>query len=168
MTEDEVLLDGRIPISIGSSSSSVTKPAESEPATSSLTPAAAIDTASATPLNGADSERNEGRHNTEESATTDMNTNVETERLRSKGKEEAVADDDDREEHDGYRSRLPPREVSLLDRSNDPYGQFAYLEGLEYLMYNTYDVHFYASWALVGAVVTGVHPNGCMYARCVS
>uniref|UniRef100_A0A0G4GHF9 Glycosyl-hydrolase family 116 catalytic region domain-containing protein n=1 Tax=Chromera velia CCMP2878 TaxID=1169474 RepID=A0A0G4GHF9_9ALVE len=28
-------------------------------------------------------------------------------------------------------------------------GHFLYLEGLEYLMYNTYDVHFYASWALV-------------------
>ncbi|RDD46384.1 Non-lysosomal glucosylceramidase [Trichoplax sp. H2] len=28
------------------------------------------------------------------------------------------------------------------------YGRFAYLEGHEYLMYNTYDVHFYASFAL--------------------
>ncbi|XP_053264076.1 non-lysosomal glucosylceramidase [Podarcis raffonei] len=28
------------------------------------------------------------------------------------------------------------------------YGRFAYLEGQEYLMYNTYDVHFYASFAL--------------------
>lgn len=28
------------------------------------------------------------------------------------------------------------------------YGRFAYLEGHEYRMYNTYDVHFYASWAL--------------------
>jgi non-lysosomal glucosylceramidase len=27
-------------------------------------------------------------------------------------------------------------------------GQFLYLEGHEYLMYNTYDVHFYASFAL--------------------
>ncbi|XP_060523474.1 non-lysosomal glucosylceramidase [Cylas formicarius] len=34
---------------------------------------------------------------------------------------------------------------------NDPrrkYGRFAYLEGLEYRMYNSYDVHFYASHAL--------------------
>lgn len=34
---------------------------------------------------------------------------------------------------------------------NDPrleYGRFAYLEGHEYRMYNTYDVHFYASFAL--------------------
>jgi non-lysosomal glucosylceramidase len=28
-------------------------------------------------------------------------------------------------------------------------GHFAYLEGHEYRMYNTYDVHFYASWALI-------------------
>ncbi|KAM3910339.1 non-lysosomal glucosylceramidase, partial [Leptodactylus fuscus] len=29
------------------------------------------------------------------------------------------------------------------------YGRFAYLEGQEYRMYNTYDVHFYASFALI-------------------
>lgn len=29
------------------------------------------------------------------------------------------------------------------------YGRFAYLEGHEYRMYNTYDVHFYASYALI-------------------
>lgn len=28
------------------------------------------------------------------------------------------------------------------------YGKFAYLEGHEYRMYNTYDVHFYASFVL--------------------
>lgn len=28
-------------------------------------------------------------------------------------------------------------------------GQFLYLEGHEYLMYNTYDVHFYASFSLL-------------------
>lgn len=41
-------------------------------------------------------------------------------------------------------------EASQLDK-NDPrlrYGRFAYLEGHEYRMYNTYDVHFYASFAL--------------------
>jgi len=31
---------------------------------------------------------------------------------------------------------------------DDDIGHFAYLESLEYLMYNTYDVHFYASFAL--------------------
>lgn len=30
----------------------------------------------------------------------------------------------------------------------DQIGKFAYLEGHEYRMYNTYDVHYYASWAL--------------------
>lgn len=36
--------------------------------------------------------------------------------------------------------------------ANDPrleFGRFAYLESHEYRMYNTYDVHFYASFALV-------------------
>jgi non-lysosomal glucosylceramidase len=44
-----------------------------------------------------------------------------------------------------------------LDVSNDTeapsyvrnYGRFGYLEGHEYRMYNTYDVHFYASFALI-------------------
>ncbi len=35
---------------------------------------------------------------------------------------------------------------SLFERE---YGRFAYLEGHEYRMYNTYDVHFYASFALL-------------------
>ncbi len=30
----------------------------------------------------------------------------------------------------------------------DTIGKFGYLESMEYLMVNTYDVHFYASWAL--------------------
>jgi len=34
----------------------------------------------------------------------------------------------------------------MLDRRE--FGLFAYLEGHEYRMYNTYDVHFYASFAL--------------------
>lgn len=40
----------------------------------------------------------------------------------------------------------------LVQRSNGNQalvGQFLYLEGHEYLMYNTYDVHFYASFALL-------------------
>ncbi|KAJ3678496.1 hypothetical protein LUZ60_002299 [Juncus effusus] len=31
----------------------------------------------------------------------------------------------------------------------DEVGRFLYLEGIEYIMYNTYDVHFYASFALL-------------------
>jgi non-lysosomal glucosylceramidase len=43
--------------------------------------------------------------------------------------------------------RGPPGDT--VDYSKlDTIGQFLYLEGHEYLMYNTYDVHFYASFAL--------------------
>jgi len=38
---------------------------------------------------------------------------------------------------------LPPEDPRI------EYGRWGYLEGHEYRMYNTYDVHFYASWALV-------------------
>lgn len=36
----------------------------------------------------------------------------------------------------------------LLQEGEDNVGQFLYLEGVEYRMWNTYDVHFYASFAL--------------------
>lgn len=35
-----------------------------------------------------------------------------------------------------------------MSSSRLTYGRFAYLEGHEYRMYNTYDVHYYASHAL--------------------
>lgn len=35
-----------------------------------------------------------------------------------------------------------------VDDPRRAYGRFAYLEGHEYRMYSTYDVHFYASVAL--------------------
>eukprot|EP00252_Welwitschia_mirabilis_P002180 TRINITY_DN1208_c0_g1_i3.p1 TRINITY_DN1208_c0_g1~~TRINITY_DN1208_c0_g1_i3.p1 ORF type:complete len:971 (-),score=189.01 TRINITY_DN1208_c0_g1_i3:472-3384(-) len=38
---------------------------------------------------------------------------------------------------------------SLLNDEEENIGQFLYLEGNEYLMWNTYDVHFYASFALL-------------------
>ncbi|KAG0504006.1 hypothetical protein HPP92_004078 [Vanilla planifolia] len=38
--------------------------------------------------------------------------------------------------------------TSLL-QGEENIGQFLYLEGIEYLMWNTYDVHFYASFALI-------------------
>jgi non-lysosomal glucosylceramidase len=44
-------------------------------------------------------------------------------------------------EHDDECSRCGGNAASI--------GQFLYLEGHEYLMYNTYDVHFYASFALL-------------------
>ncbi|XP_066991839.2 non-lysosomal glucosylceramidase isoform X2 [Anabrus simplex] len=51
---------------------------------------------------------------------------------------------------DGGSIWLLPHESNELGAS-DPrqvYGHFGYLEGHEYTMYNTYDVHFYASFAL--------------------
>jgi len=40
-------------------------------------------------------------------------------------------------------------QASLSQGSLDVIGEFYYLEGQEYYMYNTYDVHFYASFALL-------------------
>ncbi|KAF7802268.1 non-lysosomal glucosylceramidase isoform X1 [Senna tora] len=39
--------------------------------------------------------------------------------------------------------------VNLLQEGEENIGQFLYLEGVEYRMWNTYDVHFYSSFALV-------------------
>lgn len=39
--------------------------------------------------------------------------------------------------------------TSLLRDDEENVGQFLYLEGVEYLMWSTYDVHFYASFALL-------------------
>lgn len=39
--------------------------------------------------------------------------------------------------------------TNLLQEGEENIGQFLYLEGVEYHMWNTYDVHFYASFALI-------------------
>ncbi|XP_012318747.1 non-lysosomal glucosylceramidase isoform X2 [Aotus nancymaae] len=52
-----------------------------------------------------------------------------------------VREDSLPQELDGNMCHLRP---TLRD-----YGRFGYLEGQEYRMYNTYDVHFYASFALI-------------------
>ncbi|KAG5229360.1 non-lysosomal glucosylceramidase [Salix suchowensis] len=39
--------------------------------------------------------------------------------------------------------------TNLLQEGEENVGQFLYLEGIEYPMWNTYDVHFYASFALI-------------------
>ncbi|PKI42451.1 hypothetical protein CRG98_037159 [Punica granatum] len=39
--------------------------------------------------------------------------------------------------------------TDLLQEGEENIGQFLYLEGMEYLMWNTYDVHFYSSFALL-------------------
>ena len=41
------------------------------------------------------------------------------------------------------------KKVSECDGNQSLVGQFLYLEGHEYLMYNTYDVHFYSGFALL-------------------
>ncbi|KAF2076803.1 hypothetical protein CYY_001880 [Polysphondylium violaceum] len=48
-------------------------------------------------------------------------------------------------------SRYPIKHLLKPEDTSDPnsVGRFAYLESLEYLMYNTYDVHFYSSFALI-------------------
>jgi non-lysosomal glucosylceramidase len=38
--------------------------------------------------------------------------------------------------------------TNLLQKGEENIGQFLYAEGMEYLMWNTYDVHFYSSFAL--------------------
>jgi non-lysosomal glucosylceramidase len=47
----------------------------------------------------------------------------------------------------GSRTKLEETNLKKMEIAQE-YGHFAYLESLEYLMYNTYDVHFYASFAL--------------------
>lgn len=42
-----------------------------------------------------------------------------------------------------------PSGLALLQAEEENVGQFLYLEGIEYIMWNTYDVHFYASFALL-------------------
>ncbi|CAN1355452.1 Non-lysosomal glucosylceramidase [Linum perenne] len=39
--------------------------------------------------------------------------------------------------------------TNLLEEGEENIGQFLYLEGIEYPMWNTYDVHFYSSFALI-------------------
>ncbi|XP_041011666.1 non-lysosomal glucosylceramidase-like isoform X1 [Juglans microcarpa x Juglans regia] len=48
-------------------------------------------------------------------------------------------------------SNYPLRPLTLLDPpdESDDVGRFLYLEGVEYIMWCTYDVHFYASFALL-------------------
>ncbi|KAK6915886.1 Glycosyl-hydrolase family 116, catalytic region [Dillenia turbinata] len=38
---------------------------------------------------------------------------------------------------------------NLLQKGEENFGQYLYLEGIEYHMWNTYDVHFYSSFALI-------------------
>ncbi|XP_033108066.1 non-lysosomal glucosylceramidase-like [Anneissia japonica] len=55
-----------------------------------------------------------------------------------------LADDPGTSNGEVNNETLKPGHAKLIKE----YGRFAYLEGHEYRMYNTYDVHFYASFAL--------------------
>lgn len=49
-----------------------------------------------------------------------------------------------------FQSRFTSSSSSkLLENDTDDAGRFLYLEGIEYIMWCTYDVHFYASFALL-------------------
>ncbi|CAI9117799.1 OLC1v1019284C2 [Oldenlandia corymbosa var. corymbosa] len=48
-----------------------------------------------------------------------------------------------------FESRFTSSSGKLLDNDTDDVGRFLYLEGVEYIMWCTYDVHFYASFALL-------------------
>lgn len=53
---------------------------------------------------------------------------------------------------DGLRNSVASNSafgVNLLQKGEDNVGQFLYLEGIEYTMWNTYDVHFYSSFAII-------------------
>ena len=47
------------------------------------------------------------------------------------------------------RSHAAAFGTALLRGGDENVGQFLYMEGMEYNMYNTYDVHFYSSFALL-------------------
>lgn len=66
-----------------------------------------------------------------------------------KGKEkESKKKEKEQEENGKEESEEEIEKKKEWKRKEREIGKFAYLEGHEYLMYNTYDVHFYASFAL--------------------
>ncbi|KAK5981075.1 Non-lysosomal glucosylceramidase [Trichostrongylus colubriformis] len=52
-------------------------------------------------------------------------------------------------EYDPSWKESEPEINPLTEVQMQKYGRFGYMESWEYLMINTYDVHFYASWALL-------------------
>ncbi|CAD6199979.1 unnamed protein product [Caenorhabditis auriculariae] len=52
-------------------------------------------------------------------------------------------------EYDESWSEMEPSMSELTKKHMKEYGRFGYLESWEYFMMNTYDVHFYACWALL-------------------
>ncbi|PSS35699.1 Non-lysosomal glucosylceramidase [Actinidia chinensis var. chinensis] len=72
-----------------------------------------------------------------------LNGNDET-MLMKNGEDESVIP----QRKDSKYSRHPSTHLDAQNDSNDV-GGFLYLEGVEYIMWCTYDVHFYASYALL-------------------
>ncbi|KAJ4722956.1 Non-lysosomal glucosylceramidase [Melia azedarach] len=62
-----------------------------------------------------------------------------------------LCNDDSMVNHEGKNNHSQRQATTLLDLQNDSddVGRFLYLEGVEYVMWCTYDVHFYASFALL-------------------
>ena len=81
----------------------------------------------------------------------DEDNNKEKEKDKDKEKEPEL--EKEMEERPKILPRYQKSGVSSVkkkdwEKTEKEIGKFAYLEGHEYLMYNTYDVHFYASFAL--------------------
>ena len=65
-----------------------------------------------------------------------------------KRKAKARPPNDSNKKSDSSNNSDDKKKTSPSAHNNIGFGKFAYLESLEYLMYNTYDVHFYASFAV--------------------
>ncbi|WKY09392.1 hypothetical protein Q1695_002058 [Nippostrongylus brasiliensis] len=52
-------------------------------------------------------------------------------------------------DYDPSWTEMEPEMSPLTAAHLQKFGRFGYMESWEYLMFNTYDVHFYASWALL-------------------
>ncbi|PSR84748.1 Non-lysosomal glucosylceramidase [Actinidia chinensis var. chinensis] len=76
-------------------------------------------------------------------AESSLNGNDETTLMRN-GEDESLIP----QRRDSKYSRHPSMPLDAQNDSNDV-GGFLYLEGVEYIMWCTYDVHFYASYALL-------------------
>lgn len=83
------------------------------------------------------------------------NINLEKEEL-SKSTNEAIEinqnllkNENELEEEEEEKKNVNDKNVTSCNiKKSEEFGQFLYLESLDYLMYNTYDVHWYASFAL--------------------
>ncbi|KAH6834582.1 Beta-glucosidase [Perilla frutescens var. hirtella] len=90
-----------------------------------------------------------------ETAVKDFDTSVDVDLTR--GREMAPRESSDEEESSSCGSgggqnsvtTSPSKLTKPMDDDDNDVGRFLYLEGVEYIMWCTYDVHFYASFALL-------------------